>query len=144
MDDAECAALARGLRPFVDPDMTLVAEIDGQVVGASITLPDLNQIFRHMNGRLLPTGWWYLLRRQRYISRGRIFALGVLPSYRQRGIEAAFIVETFHAAIRKGYRELELSIVVEHNTPTHRSIEPLATSLGGDISRTYRIYEKLL
>jgi GNAT superfamily N-acetyltransferase len=144
LDDAEVAALARGLRPFVDPAMTLLAERDGQVVGASVTLPDLNQILRHMNGRLLPTGWWYLLRRQRYISRARIFALGVLPAYRQRGIEAAFIVETFRAAIRKGYRELELSIVVEHNTATHRSIAPLIDMLGGDIARTYRIYEKSL
>jgi GNAT superfamily N-acetyltransferase len=144
MDDAEVAALARGLRSFVDPELVLIAEVDGQVVGASITLPDLNQIFRRMNGRLLPAGWWYLLRRQRYISRGRIFALGVLPAYRQRGIEAAFIVETFRAAILKGYRELELSIVVEHNTATHRSIAPLKDLLGGDIARIYRIYEKLL
>jgi GNAT superfamily N-acetyltransferase len=144
MNDAEVAVLARGLRPFVDPDMTLIAEIDGQVVGASITLPDLNQVLRHMNGRLLPTGWWHLLRRQRHISQARIFALGVLPTYRQRGIEATFIVETLIAAIHKGYRALELSIVVEHNIATHRSIEPLVTMLGGGITRTYRIYEKPL
>jgi GNAT superfamily N-acetyltransferase len=144
MDDAEVAALARGLRPFIDSDLTLVAECDGHVVGASITLPDLNQVFRQMNGRLLPMGWWHLLRRQRSISRGRIFALGVLPTYRQRGVEAAFIVETFRSAIRKGYRELELSLVVENNTATHRSIEPLVDMLDGDIARIYRIYEKSL
>ena len=41
----------------------MVAETaDGETVGVAITVPDINQVLRKMNGRLLPFGWWHFLR----------------------------------------------------------------------------------
>lgn len=140
MDDAECAQLAASLKPFLDPDLVFLAEAQGEVVGASITLPDLNQVLHRMNGRLFPAGWWHLLRRKAYINAARFFAMGVLPAYRQRGIEAAFYFETFREAVQKGYQRAELSLVVESNTMMRRSAE----AFGARIYKTYRVYEKPL
>jgi hypothetical protein len=109
-------------------------------VGISITLPDLNQPLRHMQGRLFPTGWWYLLRRQHWMDTVRFFAMGVVPEYRQRGVEAVFYYETFHNAVKKGYRRAELSLIVETNTPIRRSV----AAFGAQIYKTYRVYEKRL
>jgi GNAT superfamily N-acetyltransferase len=140
LDDAECAQLAASLKMFIDPDLVFLAEAKGEIVGVSLTLPDMNQVLHRMNGRLFPTGWWYVLRRQHYITTARFFAMGVLPSYRQRGIEAAFYYETFREAVQKGYQRAELSLVAENNTMMRRSAE----AFGARIYKTYRIYEKKL
>jgi GNAT superfamily N-acetyltransferase len=138
LDDTECQHLARSLKPVIDADLVWMAEDQGQPVGAAITLPDLHQALHRMNGRLLPAGWWYLLRRNAYINRARFFAMGVLPAYRRRGIEAAFYVETFLEGVRKGYQRAELSLVAETNTMMQR----IAESLGARCYKTYRVYEK--
>lgn len=140
LTDAEIAYLARGLRPFLDPDLVIIAEVGGQTVGVSITLPDLNQPLQRMNGRLFPVGWWHLLRRRSIIDTVRFFAMGVVPEYRRRGIEAVFYYQTLQAALAKGYRRAELSLIVETNTMMRRSVE----AFGACRYKTYRIYEKPL
>ena len=45
----------------------------------ALTLPDYNQVLRHLNGRLLPFGWAKALWYRRKIDRVRVFALGVKP-----------------------------------------------------------------
>lgn len=44
--EAEFDALARELRFIVDPDIILFAELHGEVVGLSLSLPDANQVFK--------------------------------------------------------------------------------------------------
>jgi GNAT superfamily N-acetyltransferase len=140
MDDAEIAYMAAGLKPFIDPDLVWIAEAGEQVVGVSITLPDLNQVLRTMNGRLLPFGWWRLMFGRSRIETARVFALGIVPEYRNRGLDAVLYYETFREAIRKGYQRAELSLIVETNMPMRRPIE----ALGARIAKTYRVYEKVL
>jgi GNAT superfamily N-acetyltransferase len=140
MDDAEIDYLASGLKSFIDTDLVWVAEVDGQMVGVSITLPDMNQVLHKMNGRLLPFAWRHLVFGRRKIDTARFFAMGVLPEYRQRGIDAVFYYETFREAVRKGYVRAELSLIAEENLLMRRPIE----SLGARIAKTYRVYEKAL
>lgn len=140
LDEAEIDYLATNLKPFVDPDLIFVAEAEGWAVGISITLPDLNQPLRRVNGRLLPLGWWHLWRGLKRIDAVRFFAMGIVPAYRHRGIEAVFYAETIREAVRKGYQRAELSLIVESNTMMRRSIE----AFGARIAKTYRVYEKQL
>ena len=79
-------AYAQELHLVFDPDWFMVAETaDGEAVGAAITIPDINQVQKLMNGRLLPLGWWHYLRRRRIIDGCRVGFLGVkreLPAHR--------------------------------------------------------------
>ena len=52
---------AKNLKPILDENWAMIAERDGEVVGAALTLPDINQVLARMNGRLLPLGWWRFL-----------------------------------------------------------------------------------
>ena len=92
--EAEVKFQAKNLKPVLDENWAMIAEKDGEVVGAALTLPDVNQALAKMNGRVLPTGWWHFLRRKKYIDRLRVFALGVLPELpaprrRRRAVRAA-------------------------------------------------------
>ena len=52
---------AKNLKPILDENWAMIAERDGEVVGAALSLPDINQVLARMNGRLLPFGWWRFL-----------------------------------------------------------------------------------
>lgn len=140
MDDAEIDYMAAALKSIIDPDLVFIAEVRGEPVGVSITLPDYNQVLRQINGRLLPFGWLRVLRERSRIDTARVFAMGILPEYRQRGIDAVFYFETFKEGMQKGYRRAELSLIVENNLPMRRVIE----GFGAWINKTYRIYERRL
>lgn len=140
MDDDEITYMAAGLKSIVDPDLVWIAEVGDRPVGVSITLPDMNQPLLKMNGRLLPLGWRHLVFGRKRIQTARFFAMGIIPEYRQRGIDAVFYYETFRAAIQKGYQRAELSLIVENNAAMRRPIE----ALGAWINKTYRVYEKPL
>ena len=49
----------------------MIAELDGQTIAMAITIPDIHQVYKKMQGRLLPLGWWYYLMRGRIIDRVR-------------------------------------------------------------------------
>ena len=87
--EAEVKFQAKNLKPVLDEHWAMIAELDGKVVGAALTLPDVNQALKKMNGKLFPVGWWHFLRRKKYIDRLRVFALGVKSDYQHLGVAAA-------------------------------------------------------
>lgn len=138
--DREFDHLVSELRLIVDPDIALFVEIDGEVAGTAIALPDINQLFATMNGRLLPFGIFRLLNRRRIINRARLPILGVMPKYRNRGLELLLINDIARNAAAKGYLGGECSWVLETNTAMNRGIE----AAGGTRYKTYRLYQKNL
>ncbi len=135
--DGEFDYLVNNLRQVVDPDLTFLAFIDGEVVGCFVTLPDYNQVVHHLNGRLLPFGWAKFLWYKRKITGVRILIMGVLEEHRLKGITSLFFQEACRVAIRRGYQWAELSWILEDNYKIIRGIE----TMGGEIYRTYRIYD---
>ena len=137
MDDEEYTHLAKDLKLVVDPDVTYLAEVDGQVVGLSISLPNINEALVHLpDGRLFPLGLFKLLWYKRRIASLRILILGVLQPYRRLGIDAALYLRTFTDGIAKGYRTGEASWVLEDNAPMINAV----LKMGARKSKTYRIY----
>ena len=67
--DAEVEFQAKNLKQVLDEEWTFMAEKDGEVIGAALTLPDINQVLAELNGRLLPFGWAKFLLGQRKIDR---------------------------------------------------------------------------
>jgi hypothetical protein len=52
--EEEVAFQAKNLKPILDENWAMIAEREGEVVGAALTLPDINQVLAKMNGRVLP------------------------------------------------------------------------------------------
>jgi GNAT superfamily N-acetyltransferase len=104
---------AKDLKAVLDPDLVRIAEADGKPVGFMLALPDLNVAAKASRGHLLPWGWLRLLRARR-CGRCRVAALGVLPGYRVRGIEALLLSDSF-AAIGDRYAWCESSWVLADN-----------------------------
>ena len=120
--------------------MVAERETDGEVVGVAITVPDLNQVLRRMNGRLLPLGWWHYVRRGRTMDRVRVGFLGVKPEYQHTGVAAAFFVEHFDQAVVTPFKWGEMGWILETNRAMNRGME----AMGGRIVKRYRVYQRVL
>jgi len=144
MTDREFDHMAREMKQVVRPELALVAEVKGEPVAFSLTLPDANQALKAANGRLtqfgLPIGLVKLLLASRRINRLRLIVLGIKEGYRRRGLDAILYLDTLRTAKALGYVGGEISWTLEDNHLVNRAIE----SMGGKRSKTYRVYERPL
>ncbi|HUF13340.1 MAG TPA: GNAT family N-acetyltransferase [Longimicrobiales bacterium] len=140
MTGAEFDEMAKQMKQIIDPELCLIAEIDGEAVGFELSLPDFNQAIRHANGRLLPFGIFKLLWHARHIDQARVITLGVKPAYRRLGLDAMMTLRAYRRAVELGYRRSEASWILEDNLPTRRILE----RLGWSVYKTYRVYDKPL
>ena len=138
LSDAEARHYAKDLKPVLDENWAMIAEKDGETVGAALTLPDYNQVLAHLDGRLLPFGWLKALYRRRSIDRVRVFALGVKPEYQHTGVAARMYQMHFDAAERTPQKHGEMGWILETNDTMNRAME----GMGGKVVRRYRLYER--
>jgi hypothetical protein len=138
--EAEVRYQAKNLRPVLVEDWAMIAEQNGVVVGAALTLPDINQVLKNMNGRLFPFGWWHFLTGRRKIDRVRVFALGVKREYQHLGVAAALYERHRETANRMPQKGGQTGWILETNKSMTRARE----GMGGTIAATYRLYELAL
>jgi GNAT superfamily N-acetyltransferase len=129
---------AQELQLVFDKHWFMVAEEHGKPVGVAITVPDVNQVLKTMNGRLLPLGWWRFLTKGRRIDRVRVGFLGVKPAYQHTGVAAGLYAEHFDMAEQTRQKGGEMGWVLETNTAMNRGME----AMGGKIVKRYRVYER--
>jgi GNAT superfamily N-acetyltransferase len=119
-------------------DGLLIAEVDGHPVGATTSVPDVNQVLKGTNGRLMPVLWWRLLNMSRIITRTRAVTTGVVKEYQEKGVLAVLMYHLLRSASRNGFTEVEFSWILENNTLANQSLE----KAGAQMYKTYRLYEK--
>ena len=137
MTDDEFHHLAVDLKSTIEPDLVFVAEYNDKPVGFCLTLPDLNQALKKINGRLLPFGLIKLMYYAKKVNQARVITMGVIKECQRRGIDALFYYETYKRGVAKGYRGAEFSWVLENNVMMNRA----AQMMGGRVYKTYRIYD---
>ena len=115
-------------------------------VGVFAAVPDLNEAIRGFEGRLLPFNWARLVWRLKTdrVRRFRVPLAGVRKAY-QGGFSSVEIVYRMYAQVWKalrarGFTGGEVGWILEDNRPMRRMIE----AAGGQLRKTYRIYEKAL
>jgi GNAT superfamily N-acetyltransferase len=142
LTDAEFQFFAKKLKQMAMAEQVLLAEVAGEVVGFSITVPDVNEAIGPLNGRLmrygLPIGLMQFLRHKRHIKTARMVVLDVLEKYRRRGIAELLILRTLdYGKNVVGYTGAELGWTQENNIAVNRTIE----AVGARRYKTFRLYE---
>ncbi len=142
LTDDEVRAYAKDLKPILDEHWAMIAERKdtGEVVGAALTLPDYNQVLKHLNGRLLPFGWIKALYWRRKIDRVRVFALGVKKEYQHTGVAAKLYQMHYDSTDVTPQKGGEMGWILETNRSMNRGME----AMGGKVLRRYRFYEAML
>jgi hypothetical protein len=137
MTEEEIEFFAKTMKPLVVPDLVLFAYWGDEPVAFSVSLPDYNEVLKHLNGNLGVFGILKFLYLSRKIKTIRVMLLGVKGTFQKKGAEALLYIETFKRGIQKGYHRAECSWILEENVLMQRGLE----AIGGKRYKTYRIYE---
>jgi len=138
--EAEAQHMAKGLKLAVIPDLTLLAEIHGEPVGCLVAIPDLNQVLRHLHGRLRPWGLLRLLYSRHRINTVRIAMMGIKKRYRRLGIDLLLLARAWEQGLKRGVNSGELAWILEEN---HLMLQALE-AIGARPYKRYRVYQKEL
>jgi hypothetical protein len=132
----EFASIASKLKILIEPQMVIIAMISNIPIGVLISLPDYNQIFKKLNGKLFPFGIFKFFYYKRNIDSLRLMVMGIVKEYRHKGIEAAMYEKGLKNAIKIGYKHCEFSWILDDNIMTQRTAE----MMGGKIYKKYALY----
>jgi GNAT superfamily N-acetyltransferase len=142
----EMTALGNNLKMLVTGDYIAIAEYKGKPAAMAVSLPNINDWIRGLNGKLLPFGWaslaWNLLARPpRSI---RIPLMGLRKEFHGSNLGGVLALATIARVrsyhISRGTVQGELSWILEDNTRMRHVIE----AFGGRPYKTYRIYQKAI
>ncbi len=146
MTREEITALGNNLKMLVGEDYIAIAFWKGEPAAMAVSLPDINQWIKGLNGRLMPFGWtrllWHLLARPP--AAVRMPLMGVRRKFHGQPVGAtlalAVIDRIRRAHMGRGTRSAELSWILEDNLPMRRMLD----ALGARTYKTYRVYEHTL
>jgi len=136
----EAIQFGQSLIPIADFDLIWIASCKGEPAGAILGLPNINEILGNLNGRLFPLGILKLILNRKKIRGMRVAALGVVPEFRNRGIETILINKVRERVEGRPYGYAEFSVVLENNLPMRNLLE----KFGFTQSRRFRLYMKEL
>lgn len=145
--DEEVAHTGKKLKPIVFEDLIMIAELDGEPVAFMMTLPDLNEATKSLNGSLFPFGFIKLLKwlRKPKARTMRVPLMGVvqrLQSSRMASQLAFMMIETIRreAIVHYGSTRGEIGWVLDDN----QGMNAIADAINSTVNKVYQIYEKPL
>ncbi len=139
---AEFKHLGRNLKFLVHDEFVQIAEVDAVPAAMIVALPNLNEIIRDLDGRLLPFGWLKMLwgLKMTHPKTARVLLMGVRQCYHNSLLGVALALMLIEAVrtcgLKRGIKEAELSWILEDNVGMRNIIE----SIGGVTYKRYRIY----
>jgi GNAT superfamily N-acetyltransferase len=135
------------LKPIVFNDLIRIAELDGRPVAFMITLPDLNEAIKPLNGSLLPFGWakllWWL--RKPKVRTVRVPLMGVvkeLQASRMASQLAFMMIEYIRRASVENYgaQRAEIGWILDDN----QGMRSIAETIESRVNKVYQVYERAL
>ncbi len=105
--------------PILDLRMvTLITDQADQLVGVGISMPSLSRALQKSHGRLLPFGWYYLLKALFFKRRSHILDLllvAVKPEYQNKGVNALLFSDLIPVYQKLGFEYAESNVELELN-----------------------------
>lgn len=137
LDETQFRYMVNDLKKLIKPEHVWIVEKDSTFIGYSLSVPDFNQVFKKIkNGRLFPSGWWQMLRPTKTINRSRVMILGVLPEFRNKGIDWCLYARIASFAKSSGHEMGEACYVMKSN----RSMVKMLHVFGGKQIHDYALY----
>ena len=142
LEAAYIKSVLKKARAIIDEEFIWMAYFEGKPIAIYLMFPDLNQILKHLNGKLnlISMVKFLYLKKRKTMTRAKGLLMGVIPRFQNHGIESAFILRIREVLKRKPhYTEVEFSWVADFN-PRMRKI---FTSVGSIPVKNYITYRYL-
>jgi hypothetical protein len=139
VDESEAEDIAADPKSIIHPEAVLIAEIDKNPIGYLLAVPDVNYLLKGLNGRMLPFGIFKLIFGLKKLKRYRIWAMGVLSEYQQKGI-SVLLFKKLNEALAHRNVYVEANYVLDDNHLMNNAL----IQLQFDLVKKYRVYDKEL
>ncbi len=136
------SSVLKKAKAIIDEEFIWIAYFEEKPIAIYLMFPDLNQILKHLNGKLnfFTMIKFLYLKKSKTMTRAKGLLMGVIPKYQGLGIESAFIYHVRKVFERKShYQEVEFSWVADFN-PKMRKI---FISVGSIPAKNYITYRYL-
>ena len=147
LTEAEINYAGKKLKPIIFNELVRIAEIDGEPVAFMLTIPDINELTKDLNGELFPFNWIKLLWRLRKprTRRLRVPLMGVAKKLHHSRLasQLAFMMIEYtrrDGTTKYGATHGEFGWILEDN----KGMLSIAQLPGAGVNHRYRIYEKRL
>ncbi|MBI3541004.1 MAG: hypothetical protein HY073_02565 [Deltaproteobacteria bacterium] len=145
LTEKEVQKATKDFQMILEPKLALIAEVDGVPAAISLALPNLNELIKDLKGRLFPFGLLKLLYRikTKKVRSARLMLLGIRKQFRGSilgGLSVLLYTEMHRRSQELQHWGGELSWTLEDNQKINMGI----SLMGGEVYKTYRIYEKVI
>ena len=143
MTTEQSKSIMKQMKPIIDEKIIWFAYYKGDPVAFYLNLPEVNQIFKHVNGKLDLIGKikfvWHKWRKTNKKMLGLVF--GVAPEHQGKGLDGALVMATAQMVQKdyKRYPKLEMNWIGDFN----RKMIIVVKQVGGEIGKTHHTYRKL-
>ena len=98
--------------------VTLVVNEKEELVGVGLGMPNIAEALRKCGGKLLPFGWYHLLKalKAKQMESFSFLLIAVRPDYQDKGVNALFLQDQIPIINRYGIKRLETTNMLETNT----------------------------
>jgi hypothetical protein len=130
----------RKVKMILDPEMIWYAYHEDEPIAFFMFLPDANQVFRHLNGKLHLINKLRFLyyKKRKTITRARGTVAGVIPKFQNSGVESGIFYKMRKVMdFKPQYKEFELSWVGDFN-PKMISLYQNTGAVHAKTHHTYR------
>ena len=141
----EVAYAGKKLKPIIKEDLNMIAEVDGRPVAFMLVFPDVNHALTKIDGKLLPFGWFHMLRWLRNPREGgmRVPLMGVLKEFQNSRLasQLAFMMISYirdNSEAKYKSERGEIGWILEDN----QGMVAIADTIDSKVNREYAIYEK--
>jgi hypothetical protein len=140
---AQAKILVKQMKPIMDVKLLYFAFYKGEPGAFFISLPEINQIFKHVNGKMDWLGkikfLWHTFRKTNRKAFGVLF--GVTPAHQGKGVDGAMIItakEIFQKKYNR-YDEYEINWIGDFNPKMINVVE----QVGAEVVKKHATYRKL-
>lgn len=132
------------MKPIIDPRLIYFGFFRGEPISFFINIPEINQIFKHVNGELDLLGKMKFLWYKTFSPPNKMLGLvfGVVPEFHGKGVESAMIMsynEQFAIHESFSYKTIEMNWIGDFNPKMMRVCE----QLNATIYKTHHTYRYL-
>lgn len=108
--------------------MPIIVNEQEEVVGAAITMGCLSQAMQKAHGRLLPFGWFHLLKALKWKNEGsaEMLLIAVRPDLQAKGVNALFFDDLINVYNQAGIKWAETGPQLEYNMRELSQWEPMS------------------
>lgn len=142
MNDVQAAKSVKMLKPVLAEELAWFAYHKGEPIGFFLMIPDINQVFKHFNGRfgLVEKLRTLVMLKRRRFNKCYGIGFGVVPEHQGKGVEGGLIVAASLVVHPDNHWEhMEMNWIGDFNP----KMINVATGVGGKRIKTYVTMRKL-